>query len=193
LFNGRMAEVSGAALNQSFEAVKLVLELTGMLCLWSGIMRVADEAKLTEKISRIFSPVTKRLFKGLNPQSPAAKAMCMNITANLLGLGNAATPLGIQAMKELSKAESCNGTATNNMVMFVVLNTASLQILPTTTAILRANAGSPAPLDILPAVWAASTVSICAGVAMAKLLAGIDEIKPFGANSLKEVRNASNK
>ena len=93
----------------------------------------------------------------------------MNLVANLIGLGNAATPLGITAMKAMEQEEHANGIATDNMVLFVAMNTASLQILPTTTAMLRAAAGSEAPLDILPAVWVASAVSVLSGIVASKL------------------------
>jgi len=167
---GRMDAVTGAAISDCGKAVELTLTLTGSMCMWSGLMKIAERAKLTEKISRLFSPVIRLLFTGLDHRSPAAQAITLNISANLLGLGNAATPLGIAAMQEMQKSNPHKSTATNNMVMFVVLNTASLQLLPTTTALLRANAGSPAPMDIMPASWVASGVSILSGVVMAKLL-----------------------
>jgi len=167
---GRMDAVTGAAISDCGKAVELTLTLTGSMCMWSGLMKIAERAKLTEKISRLFSPVIRLLFTGLDHRSPAAQAITLNISANLLGLGNAATPLGIAAMQEMQKSNPHKSTANNNMVMFVVLNTASLQLLPTTTALLRANAGSPTPMDIMPASWVASGVSILSGVVMAKLL-----------------------
>ena len=111
------------------------------------------------------------LFRDLPAGSKAAKAIVMNLTANLLGLGNAATPLGIAAMKELEKISPQKGAASNHMAMLVVLNTASLQLIPTTTAALRLASGSAAPMEILPAVWLSSAVSVLAGVVTAKLLA----------------------
>ncbi len=165
---GRMDEVSGAALSSCGEAVQLVLTLTGSMCLWSGIMKVADKAGLTEKLSRALRPAIGFLFNGMNHTSESAKAITMNLAANLLGLGNAATPLGIAAMRAMAKEERVKGAATNNMVMFVVLNTASLQLIPTTTAILRAAAGSARPLEIAPAVWISSAASVAMGVIAAK-------------------------
>jgi spore maturation protein A len=110
------------------------------------------------------------LFKGMKHTSESARAITMNMAANLLGLGNAATPLGIAAMKAMAKEERCGLVATDNMVMFVVLNTASLQLIPTTTAIMRAAAGSLRPLDITPAVWLASAFSVAVGITAAKLM-----------------------
>ncbi|MDD3193246.1 MAG: nucleoside recognition domain-containing protein [Oscillospiraceae bacterium] len=172
ILNGRMEQVSIAAVNDCGNAVTLILQLAGVMCLWSGLMRVAEASDLTGKLSRLFHPVMRLLFHDLPTGSPAAKAIVMNLTANLLGLGNAATPLGIAAMKELEKAAPQKGKASNEMAMLVVLNTASLQLIPTTTAALRLANGSAAPMEILPAVWLASAVSICAGIFMAKALSG---------------------
>ncbi len=170
LLNGRMDAVSTAAVSDCAGAVTLTIQLAGVMCLWSGLMRIAQASGLTDKLSRLFGPLIRFLFRGLPAQSPAAKAIVMNLTANLLGLGNAATPLGIAAMKELEQIAPEKGTASDHMAMLVVLNTASLQLIPTTTAALRLANGSAAPIEILPAVWLASGVSICAGVFMAKIL-----------------------
>lgn len=170
IFQGRMDAVTGAAIADCGKAVELTISLAGSMCMWSGIMQIAQKAGLTEKISRLFSPLIRLLFRRLDYRSAAAQAITLNISANLLGLGNAATPLGIAAMKELQKLAPESATATNNMVMFVVLNTASLQLIPTTTALLRANAGAATPLDIMPASWAASVASVIAGIVLATLL-----------------------
>lgn len=167
---GRMPQVSDALLQESGRAIELILSLAGNFCFWGGIMRIAEEAKLTNALANFASPVTRRLFKGLHRQGKAMQAISMNLVANLLGLGNAATPLGIAAMKAMEEEERANGVATDNMVLFVAMNTASLQILPTTTAMMRAAAGSNNPLDILPAVWVASVVSVTAGIVAAKIL-----------------------
>lgn len=168
---GRMDALSRAAIEQSGKAVTLVISLTGMLCLWSGLMKIAEQSGLTHLLSLFLSPVTRRLFRGLDPKGEAMQAICMNMTANLLGLGNAATPLGIQAVRAMAHEEQAGQTATNNMVLFVVINTASLQLIPTTTALLRMRYGATDPLDILPAVWLASIGSLSVGIAMAFLLA----------------------
>lgn len=175
---GRMPQLSEAAMGQAGEAVTLVLSLTGMLCLWSGLMKIAQESGLTELLSRLLSPVTKRLFKGLRPSGEAVNAITMNLIANFLGLGNAATPLGIRAMCEMAKEQRADGAATNDMAMFVVVNTASIQLIPATTAMLRMQAGSAAPLDILPATWIASVGSVAVGIVMAGLLAPLWRKRP---------------
>lgn len=168
--NGRMDAVTIAALAECGSAIELSLTLMGSMCLWSGLMKIAEKAQLTEKISRLFSPVIRLLFRGLDPAGPAARAVTLNISANLLGLGNAATPLGVSAMKEMQKLNPDKTVASDHMVLFVVLNTASLQLIPTTTALLRQEAGCATPLDIMPAVWVASLVSVTSGVIAAKLL-----------------------
>lgn len=170
ILNGRMEQLSIAAVNECGNAITLVIQLAGVMCLWSGLMRIAEASDLTGKLSRLFRPVMKILFRGISPDSKAAKAIVMNLTANLLGLGNAATPLGITAMKELEKVSPQKGVASNDMAMMVVLNTASLQLIPTTTAALRLAHGSAAPMEILPAVWLASLLSILCGICMAKFL-----------------------
>lgn len=172
--SGRMNEVSNAALSECSRAVELVIKLTGSVCMWSGLMKVAEASGLTDKISKLLSPITNRIFKGLDPQSSAMRMISMNITANLLGLGNAATPLGIGAMKELSRSlpESSRHTASNHMVMLVVMNTASIQLLPTTIALLRLEHGSANPLEILPAILVSSLVSVTAGILLCKALSG---------------------
>lgn len=167
--NGRMPEVSSAAIGGCAGAVELFLTLLGSICLWTGLLKVADKAGLTAVLSKLISPVTKRLFRGMDPASPAAKAICMNITANFLGLGNAATPLGIAAMKEMQKASPEKHTASRHMITFVVLNTASIQLIPTNTAMLRLQNGSTAPMDIMPSVWLTSVVTVAVGLMAVKV------------------------
>lgn len=171
--NGRMDAVSEAVLDKSGEAVTLVISLCGIICFWSGLMRVAQKAGLLRKLSAVLSPVVSFLFCGIKRGSRAAELISMNLAANILGLGNATTPLGIAAMKEL--ASDYDGAATDNMIMLAVLNTASLQLIPTTAAALRAANGSPKPFDILPCVWITSLYSLILVVAAAKLLGYISK------------------
>ena len=169
---GRMGEVSSAMLTQCQKAVELALSLMGSFCMWGGLMAVAEKAGLTQLLASAFSPILSRLFRELKPGGEAMRAITLNLSANLLGLGNAATPLGIAAMKAMQKEQRSGDTATDGMALFVVMNTASLQLIPTSTAVLRAAAGSAAPLDILPAVWAASAVSLAVGIAAARMMEG---------------------
>lgn len=172
LATGRMQQLSEAVLAGAGNAVQLIFGMMGMMCAWTGLMKIADAGGLTAILSRLLAPVLRRLFPAYPPESPAAKAICMNITANLLGLGNAATPMGLTAMKEMAAQNRGSHVADNSMVMFVVLNTASLQLIPTFMGTLRAQYGSAAPFDILPAVWMVSAIALVAGLLAAKLLEG---------------------
>lgn len=167
--NGQMTQVNSALLAGGGEAISLLLTLGGAMCLWSGLLRVADRAGFTRAISRVTAPLMRVLFPGLEPQGEACRAMSMNMAANVLGLGNAATPLGLKAMEQLQKVNPHPERASRDMVVFVVLNTASVQLLPTTVATLRMEAGSSAPLSILPAVWVTSLGAAVAAVLVARL------------------------
>ena len=169
---GRMQQLSEAVLAGAGNAVQLILGMMGMMCAWTGLMKIADAGGLTAILSHVLGPVLRRLFPAYPPESPAAKAICMNITANLLGLGNAATPMGLAAMKEMAAQNYGSKVANNSMVMFVVLNTASLQLIPTFMGTLRAQYGSTTPFDILPAVWVVSAIALAAGLLAAKLMEG---------------------
>ena len=168
---GRMPELSAAVLNGAGGAVTLIISMAGMMAAWTGLMKIADRSGATRLLAKLLGPLMRLLFPQCEKDSPAVKAMCLNITANLLGLGNAATPLGIAAMKELKKKNPTQ-TADNSMAMFVVVNTASIQLIPTFMATLRAQYGSALPFDILPAVWLTSVCALAAGVCTAKLLEG---------------------
>ena len=143
-----------------------------MLCLWSGLMEIARRCRLTEALARLLHPLTRRLFPTVPQGSPAMQAICMNLSANLLGLGNAATPLGLAAMRELQKLNPHKDSASNAMVTFVAMNTASLQLIPTTCAALRQQAGSAAPMEILPAVWLTGLSSLAMVLLLDRLLRG---------------------
>lgn len=170
---GNIGQVCDAALNSSVEAVDLFLYLLGGMCMWGGLMRVAEKAKLTDMLSKLFRPLLKPIFKGLDLNGRAFHAICMNITANLLGLGNAATPLGLEAMRRLEEEERPGDTTSRNMIMFVVLNTASITLIPTTAASLRIRHGSAEPMEILPCVLITSACALAAGLISAAALDGI--------------------
>lgn len=171
-FTGKMPQLSEAVMNGASSAVNLIIGTLGMMCAWTGFMKIADAGGLTAVLCKIFHPLLKRLFPDYEHGSSALKAISMNMAANFLGLGNAATPLGIAAMKEMQKHNHDQAVANNSMVMFVVINTASIQLIPTFMGALRAQYGAKFPFDILPAVWTASVVSLVIGVVVAKLLQG---------------------
>ena len=173
IVTGKSAEVSDAAINSCVEAVELFLYLIGGMCMWGGLMKVAEKSYLTDKLAAAFRPFAKLIFKDLDLNGKAFHAICLNVTANMLGLGNAATPLGIEAMKALETEENANGTATRNMIVFSVLNTASITLLPTTAASLRSKHGSAAPMEIFPCVIITSVIALAAGLISAITLDGI--------------------
>ena len=168
ILTGRLEEVSAAALEGANSAIQLSLSMAGILCLWSGVMEILNVCGLSVALAKTFRPILRRLLPDTCRDQETLAAVSANISANLLGLGNAATPLGIQAARRM--ARGCGGTASDELCRLVVLNTASIQLLPTTVASLRAAAGCRTPFDILPAVWLASLLSVAAGLTMEWLL-----------------------
>jgi len=152
-------------------AVELAIALIGIMALWLGIMKVAEEAGLVSRLARVLRPVTTRLFPDVPPDHPAMGAMIMNISANMLGLSNAATPLGLKAMEELNKLNKKAGTATDAMCTFLVINTSNVQLIPATVIAIRAAAGSANPTEILGPVLLATAISLVVGISTVKLLA----------------------
>lgn len=162
--------LSDAVFSSLQDAVTLTLKMLGMLCFWSGMMQLAETSGLTKIVARALSPILRLLFPELRKDKDAQSAISMNITANLFGIGNAATPLGIEAMKRLKKHAPASDTASNAMVLFVVLNTASIKLIPTTVAMLRYENGSNAPMEIMPVSLFVSAVACTVAILVAKLL-----------------------
>lgn len=175
--NGNIGELSESILSKSTEAVELVFSICGIMCFWSGLMRVAERAGLLEKLSRLLSKPLGMLFKGIKRGGKAMGLISANIAANILGLGNASTPLGLSAMKAIAEEQQSGEYATDDMIMLAVLNTASLQIIPATAAALRAANGAEKPMDILPCVWIVSAYSLLIAVVSAKAMSKIKRRK----------------
>lgn len=170
--SGRMEQVSQATLSGAQEAVQLLLKMAGTLCLWNGVMEVMSRSGLSGKIAKLLQPVIRLLY-GTYAKDPAARdAIAQNMAANLLGLGSAATPSGLQAAKRLKALSDRRGQPPHGVFLLIVINTASLQLLPTTVAAVRSGLGSAQPYDILPAVWLSSAVSVTVAVVAARLLRG---------------------
>ena len=172
LIFGRLDAVSAAALEGARSAVELSLSMAGVLCLWSGVLEIMNASGLSAGLAKGFRPLLRRLLPEACRDTETLAAVSANVSANLLGLGNAATPLGIRAARRM--ARGCGGTASNELCLLVVLNTASIQLLPATIASVRAAAGATAPFDILPAVWLASALSVTAGLLAAWALSRRD-------------------
>lgn len=170
IFSGRVAQINDAIFASAKDAVDLCITLFGTICLWNGIMQIAKETTLMEKITKILQPIMKFLFPEVKKDSTANQEMSMNIVANILGLGNAATPLGLKAMKTLQKENNKKDTLSNTMMMFIILNTASLQIIPTTVIAIRSSLGAKEPTEVIVPVWIATVSAAIAGVIAAKIL-----------------------
>lgn len=165
MWNGRLGEVGMAAMEGAAAAVDLTVSMAGVMCLWSGVMALMEACALTDGLSRLFRPLLRRLMPRASRDKETLAGISANVSANLLGLGNAATPLGIRAARRM--AVGTDGRASDELCRLVVLNTASVQLLPTTVAGVRAACGSANAFDILPAVWLASVLSVTAGLAAA--------------------------
>jgi spore maturation protein A len=151
-------------------AVELAIGLIGIMALWLGLMKIAEEAGLIALLAKALKPVTSRLFPDVPSDHPAMGAMIMNISANMLGLGNAATPFGLKAMEEMNKLSKKAGTATNAMATFLVINTSNVQLIPATVIAIRAAAGSTNPTEIIGPVIAATALNLTVGITVCKLL-----------------------
>lgn len=166
---GTAAAVGDAAIKGAEEAVRLCLNIGGIMCLWCAVMELMRECKIAEALARALKPILRLLFPEAAKHKSILEPLSANVGANLLGLGNAATPMGIQAAKGMA-ALGKKGEATNELCRLVVLNTASIQLLPTTVAAIRAAEGAVMPFDILPAVWISSAISVTVGLAAAYLM-----------------------
>ena len=170
-FTGRLPQMTTGAFDTAKVAVmNIALPLVGVMAIWLGIMRLAERSGLVQVIARVLRPLMVRLFPDVPPDHPAIGAMVMNMAANMLGLGNAATPLGLRAMSLLEKLNPRPGVASNAMCTFLAINTASIQIIPTTAIGLLAIAGSKNPTAIVPAAFLATCIAACSGVLAAKVL-----------------------
>lgn len=169
LVTGRMEEVASGALDGAAAGVELCLSMLGALCLWSGVMEIMGRCGLSEKLSRLMRPVLRRLYPDFARDRGIMDTVAANVSANLLGLGNAATPLGMEAARRM--ALRTPGTASDSLCMLVVCNTASIQLIPTTVAAVRSAAGCETPFDILPAVWFASAIALTVGILAARVFA----------------------
>lgn len=170
VINGRIPAVVASVSESAKFAFELALGLTGMMAMWLGFMRLAEEAGLVRGLARLIRPLMRRLFPDVPPEHPAMGSMVMNIAANMIGLGNAATPFGLKAMKELETLNPRPGVATNAMCTFLAINTSSVQLIPTSAIAFLAAAGAAHPTDIIITSLIATTFSTLAGVIAVKTL-----------------------
>lgn len=169
IISGNLDALNISIFESTQEAINLCITLLGTMCLWNGIMKIASETTLMKKLTHMFTPIIHFLFPELKEETETKNAISMNIVANILGLGNAATPLGIKAMKAMQKKNDNKDVLTNSMATLIVLNTASIQIIPTTVIAIRSSLGSSNPTSIIFPVWVATICAAVAGITATKL------------------------
>ena len=169
MFLGNGQALGSACVSGAQNGITLAVSIAGSLCLWTGIGKLMERIGITGLLAKLLRPVLHRLFPSTKSDLPLASSLSANICANFLGLGNAATPMGIQAAKRLVRKDR-PGVATNELCRLIVLNTASIQLIPANVAAIRTSLGCNTPFDILPAVWVTSLLSAGAGVAAAYLM-----------------------
>jgi len=174
--SGRMEQVSQAPLSGEQEAVQLLLKMAGTICLWNGMMEVMTRSGLSAKVAKLLQPLIGLLFGSYARDAAARNAIAQNMAANLLGLGSAATPSGLQAARRLKELSDQKNAIPHGVFLLMVINTASLQLLPTTVAAVRSGLGASQPYDILPAVWLSSAVSVTVAVLAACFFRGGDRL-----------------
>lgn len=170
ILTGKVVEVNNSVFESANETVKLTITFFGTICLWNGIINIAAKTTMIEKLTNKLSPIIKFLFPDLKKEKEVQKEISMNIVANMLGLGNAATPLGLKAMKSMQKLNDNKERLSNAMAMFIVLNTASLQIIPTTVIAIRNSLGSQNASSIIIPVWISTVISAITVIVITKIL-----------------------
>lgn len=170
VFTGKLEETAAAAVGGASEAVELCIALLGIICLWTGLSKIGEKAGLITLFAKLLRKPVEFLFPKLKSHPDAQGSIIMNMVANLFGMGNAATPLGLKAINDLHRINKKRNFASNEMCMLVVLNTASIQLIPTTLISLRQAYGSSSPGEIIVPIWIVSICALVAGIAVAKFL-----------------------
>lgn len=170
ILNGDIEEFNNSIFTSCAQTVDLILKLFGTMCLWNGLMKIVQETSLMKKLTKIISPLMKILFPKMKKEDKEYKEITINIIANLLGIGNAATPLGLKAMQTMQEKNPQKDRITDSMAMFIVLNTASIQLIPSTVIAVRASLGSVNPSQIIVPVWIATIAADVAGIIASKML-----------------------
>lgn len=170
IFNGRVVDVNNSIFESTKTAVDLSISLLGTICLWNGIMQIASKTSIIKYLSKLLKPIMKKIFPDIEEEDEVHNQITMNIIANIMGLGNAATPLGLKAMKMLQEKNKEKDKLSNSMAMLIVLNTASIQIIPTTVISIRNSLGSQNPTAMIIPVWIATIFAACSSILTAKIL-----------------------
>lgn len=169
ILTGNVQSVNNSIFESTASAVSLSITFLGTICLWTGIMKIAQKTTFVTKLTTFLKPLINFLFPEMKNNEKAKEEISMNMIANILGLGNAATPLGLKAMKTMQKENNKKDVISNSMAMFIVINTASLQLIPTTVIAIRSSLGSSDPTKIIFPVWGATIAAAVAGVTATKL------------------------
>ena len=169
MLNGNMDSVNNAIFDSTESAVSLTITLFGTMCLWNGLMEIAANTNLINRLTKLLRPIVNFLFKGTKNNKKIREEISMNIVANMLGLGNAATPLGLKAMQSMQEENLDKKKLTDDMATFIILNTASIQIIPTTVIAIRMSLGSLEPTKIIFAVWFSTICAAIVGIVVTKL------------------------
>lgn len=170
IFSGNLQNLNNSIFNSTSDAIELTLSLLGTMCLWSGVMKIASKTTLIDKLTKLVQPFINFLFPELRKNEKIKKEISMNMIANILGLGNAATPLGLKAMKSMQEENNKKDTLSNSMMIFILINTASIQLIPTTVIAIRNSLGSSNPTSIVFPVWIATICAAVAGIVAVKLI-----------------------
>lgn len=170
IYTGNISNVNTAIFSSAEQTVSLCITLLGTMCLWNGIMNIAVKTSLISKLTKFMKPFINFLFPDLKTDEKISEQVSMNIIANILGLGNASTPLGLKAISSMQEKNTNKKTLTNSMAMFILVNTASLQIIPTTVIAIRSSLGSAEPSKIILAVWVATIAAFITAIFLGKIL-----------------------
>ena len=170
IFSGNLQNLNSSIFDSVESAVNLSITMLGTMCLWSGIINVAANTKIMKGMNKLLKPIVKFLFPEIRDNKKAQNEISMNMVANILGLGNAATPLGLKAMETLQEENKNKQELSNSMIMLIVINTASIQIIPTTIIAIRSSLGAENPASIIVPVWIATICAAIVGVTVTKLL-----------------------
>lgn len=168
--SGKVNDLNSGIFDSAYNAVNTSITFLGTICLWSGLMRILQETTIIDKINNLLSPIMKLIFPKMKKNSSSYHNITMNMSANILGLGNAATPLGIKAMETLQAENEEKERLSDDMMLFIVLNTASIQLIPTTVIAIRASLGSENPAEIIIPIWIVTIIADSIGIFITKIL-----------------------
>ncbi len=170
IFRGTIQDINNSIFTSISDVVTLSLTLVGNMCLWCGLMKIVQETSIIKFLNKLLNPILKWLYPDSKENKEAMKAISINTISNFLGIGNAATPAGLKAMEELEKENMNKSELSNSMIMLIVLNTTSIQLIPTTVIAIRASLGSPNPSQIIIPIWISTIVGTLTGILITKIL-----------------------